>query len=70
MRQITYEEMKEYGEFFRHVRQSIGYTIKQMAAEIGIFHTTLYRWEKGLIIPQQDIFELEQKYRALAKGKA
>lgn len=68
VQQISKEEMKEYGEFFRSMRKSVGYTLKQMANEIGVFFTTLHRWEKGEIIPNQDIYEIEQMIRDVVKA--
>jgi transcriptional regulator with XRE-family HTH domain len=53
--------MKEYGEYFRSMRLSIGYTQKQFARLLDVFPTTYYRWEKAVIIPQQDIYEIEIK---------
>jgi transcriptional regulator with XRE-family HTH domain len=67
-RQLTYEQMKEYGDYFRSVRKSLGYTIPVMAEKLGIHHTTLYRWEKSKIIPQTDIEYLVSKYRRLVKS--
>lgn len=65
--QITYEEMKEYGEFFKTMRLSIGLTPAQMAEEIGVFRTTVSRWERGERIPNKDIYLIEQKYREVVK---
>lgn len=67
VQQIDYDEMKEYGEFFKSMRKSIGYTLKEMSKEIGVFYTTLHRWEKGAIIPTQDIYEIEQRIREVVK---
>jgi transcriptional regulator with XRE-family HTH domain len=66
-RQITYEEMKEYGEFFKSMRLSIGYSLIKMSEPLGVFYTTYSKWEKGLIIPQQDIYEIEEKVRNIVK---
>jgi transcriptional regulator with XRE-family HTH domain len=66
-RQLTYEQMKEYGDYFRSVRKSLGYTIPEMADKLGIHHTTLYRWEKSKIIPQVDIKYLVTKYQNIVK---
>jgi len=67
VRQITYEEMKEYGEFFKGIRLTLGWSLTRMADEIDIWYTTLSKWEKGLIIPQQDIYDLEMKFRKIVK---
>lgn len=69
VRQITYEEMKEYGDFFRSMRKSLGFNLEQMSQEVGIFRTTLSKWEKGLIIPQQGIYEIEMRFREVVKKK-
>lgn len=66
VRQLEKEEMKEYGEFFREMRLSIGLTQKEMAAEIGVYRYTVYRWENGYTIPQKDIYEIEEQYREVA----
>lgn len=67
IRQVTREEMKEYGEFFKLMRLSINYSLQRMAAEIGIFYTSLSKWEKGVSIPQQDIYEIESRIRNIVK---
>jgi DNA-binding XRE family transcriptional regulator len=68
VQQLSKEEMKEYGEFFRSMRNSIGYTQKKMAEAVGVFYTTIYRWEKGNIVPNQDIYEIEQRIRDVVKA--
>lgn len=65
--QLTHEEMKEYGEFFKSMRLSIGLSKYQMADEIGVFFTTIHRWEIGQRVPKRDIDELERKYREVVK---
>ena len=35
------------GHEFRKVRELAGVTIRQVAAETGIHHSTLSRWERG-----------------------
>jgi DNA-binding XRE family transcriptional regulator len=65
VRQISYEEMKEYGELFKSLRLSIGYSQDRLSKKIGVFRTTLHRWEKGQLIPQQDIYEIEQMIRSV-----
>jgi transcriptional regulator with XRE-family HTH domain len=67
-RQITYEEMKEYGEYFRNMRLSINYTQTQFARLLGIHCMTYSRWELGKIVPQQDIYEIEEKVRRIVKS--
>jgi transcriptional regulator with XRE-family HTH domain len=59
--------MKEYGEFFRSMRKSIGYSQKKMGDVLGVFYTTIYRWESGNIIPNQDIYEIEERIRNVVK---
>jgi DNA-binding XRE family transcriptional regulator len=68
IQQVTKEEMKEYGEFFKSMRLSIGYTLQEMGREIGVWHTTLARWEKGLVVPNGDIYEIESKIRDVVKA--
>lgn len=65
--QISRSEMAEYGEFFRHMRLSLGFTLEQMAAHIGVFRTTISLWEKGQRIPNKNIEEIEQTYREVVK---
>jgi transcriptional regulator with XRE-family HTH domain len=65
-RQITYEQMREHGQQFRSMRESIGLTLGQMADEVGIFRTTLSKWEKGLIIPQADMKYIIRKFNSVA----
>ena len=65
--QVTREEMKEYGEFLRSMRKSIGLTQKQMAEKLGVFYTTVYRWESGRITPNGDIYEIVEKVREIVR---
>jgi DNA-binding transcriptional regulator YiaG len=65
--QISSEEMKEYGEFFKLMRKSIGLTQTAFGEELGVFFTTVYRWENGLRIPKKDIHEIEYKVREIVK---
>ncbi|MEH7116126.1 helix-turn-helix transcriptional regulator [Neobacillus vireti] len=67
-RQVNYEEMKEYGQFFKSMRLSIAYTQKQFARLLDIHYITYGRWELGLIIPQQDIYEIESKVREIVRS--
>jgi transcriptional regulator with XRE-family HTH domain len=66
-RQLTYPEMKEYGEYFRNMRLSINYTQKQFASLLDIHYITYGRWELGKIVPQQDIYEIEKKVREIVR---
>jgi transcriptional regulator with XRE-family HTH domain len=68
VQQLSKEEMQEYGEFFRSMRKSIGYSQKKMAEKVGVFYTTIYRWEKGNIVPNQDIYEIEERIRNVVKA--
>ncbi len=69
--QITREEMKEYGEYFKRMRESIGYSQKAMADELGVFQTTYGRWELGQRIPHQDInFVIECVQMIVKKAKS
>jgi transcriptional regulator with XRE-family HTH domain len=58
--------MLKYGQQFRAIRQSLGLTLEQMSEEVGIFRTTLSKWEKGLIIPQVDIKYIIRKFNSVA----
>lgn len=66
-RQVTYEQMKVYGESFRKLRESTGMNLEQFAEKVGTFRTTLSKWEKGLIIPQTDIKYIERKIKSIAE---
>jgi transcriptional regulator with XRE-family HTH domain len=68
VQQVTIEEMKEYGEFFKSMRLSIGYSLDQMGKAIGVWYTTLARWEKGIVVPNGDIYEIEQRIRDVVKS--
>jgi transcriptional regulator with XRE-family HTH domain len=68
VQQLSKEEMKEYGDYFRFMRKSIGYSQKKMAEKVGVFYTTIYRWEKGNIVPNQDIYEIEERIRNVVKA--
>ena len=67
--QISREEMTEYGEFFRSMRQSVGLNLEQMAEklDLGIFRTSISKWEKGISVPQMDIDDIVQRYRNVVK---
>lgn len=67
--QVEPEEMKEYGEFFRSMRNSIGYTLEEMARELGVFRTTLSKWEKGITIPHHNLDDLEQMVRGIVRSR-
>lgn len=67
VRQITREEMQEYGSAFRSVRESLGLSLTQMGEEIGVHYTVLSRWEKAISIPNVDIKYVEQKIKNIAK---
>jgi transcriptional regulator with XRE-family HTH domain len=66
--QISMEEMKEYGEFFRSMRKSIGLNLEKMSQLIGTHRTSLSRWEKGSVIPNEDIDEIVQRIREVVKA--
>lgn len=66
--QVTKEEMLEYGEFFKQMRLSIHYSLAQMGKAIGVWYTTLARWEKGTVVPNGDIYEIEQRIREVVKS--
>jgi DNA-binding XRE family transcriptional regulator len=72
--QITKDEMEVYAETFRTMRESIRFTQEEMAEAIGVFRTTVYRWEKGRYIPKRDIKEILEDYKRIvnyvkSKGK-
>lgn len=66
-RQLTKEEMREFGQFLYHMRTSIGLPIPVMAEKLGVFRTTLARWERGQTVPQRDVLEIEQDVRNIVK---
>lgn len=67
--QISREDMKEYGDFFRFMRKSVNMSLEEMANELGVFRTTLSKWEKAQVIPNVDIDDLEQRIRGIVKSK-
>jgi transcriptional regulator with XRE-family HTH domain len=67
-RQLTYQEMQEYGQFFKSMRLSINYTQVQFARLLNIHPMTYSRWELGKIVPQQDIYEIEEKVREIVRS--
>lgn len=66
-RQVTREQMKEYGDLFKSMRVSIGFTLTKMADAIGVHYTVLSRWEKGTCIPQVDIKYVHNKIKSVAE---
>ena len=69
VRQVTKEEMREIGEYFMSIRKSLGYNLSEMAEKIGVYRTTLSLWEKGKVVPQEDIYLLKQKFQEALKEK-
>ncbi|TCJ00012.1 helix-turn-helix domain-containing protein [Cytobacillus praedii] len=65
-RQITYDQMKVYGEKFEKLRKSINFSLNEMSEAIGVSLSTLHRWEKGKLIPQTDIDYIERKIENVA----
>lgn len=66
-RQITKEEMLEYGQFMRNMRESVGLTRAEMGEEMGVYTSTIRRWEVNGVIPQRDINEIVQDVRDIVK---
>lgn len=65
--QVTREEMKTIGQRFRRIREELGISQREMAEHIGVFATTIYRWEKGERIPKRDLYEINMMYEDLLK---
>jgi DNA-binding transcriptional regulator YiaG len=65
--QLTHEEMKEYGQYFKSMRESVGLSKEQMAKELGVFFTTVHRWEIGQRVPKRDIEEIVEDYRKIIR---
>lgn len=63
--QITRDEMKEYSKKFKSMRESIGFSIEEMAEAIGVFRTTIARWETGNYVPKRDIKEILEDYNRI-----
>lgn len=42
-----------FGEYLRQYRLSHGYTAKEMALELDIYESTIYKWEYGESKPQK-----------------
>ncbi|MCY7865949.1 helix-turn-helix transcriptional regulator [Bacillus spizizenii] len=61
------ERYKEFGEFMKHMRKSVGWSAAEMGERLGVFRTTITRWEKGQNLSAQDIFVLELKIRHMVK---
>lgn len=66
-RQITKEEMKKHGAWFKVVRESLDLSKVAMAEMIGVYPTTIRHWERGKHVPQQDIHELIETYKYVLK---
>lgn len=69
IRQVTREEMKEYGEFFKSMRKSVNMTLAEMAEEIGTDRCTFSRWERGMSIPNIEIESLVDMVRQVIKKR-
>ncbi len=61
------------GKLIREIRQFMGLTQKQFAAELGVVYLTINRWENGHITPspmamkliEQKLNEMDEHGRAL-----
>jgi DNA-binding transcriptional regulator YiaG len=61
------------GKLIREIRQFMGLTQKQFAAELGVVYPTINRWENGHITPspmamkliEQKLNEMDEHGRAL-----
>lgn len=42
-----------FGEFIRQYRLSHGYTASEIAIELDVYESTIYKWEYGESTPQQ-----------------
>jgi len=42
------------GDFVRQYRLSFGYTAHEMALELDVFESTIYKWEYGESKPQKN----------------
>lgn len=69
VRQITKAEMRKFGESFKIMREYAGLTLQQLAEELAVHRTVLSKWEKGLIIPNTDIREIEQKIKDVVESR-
>jgi transcriptional regulator with XRE-family HTH domain len=49
------------------MRKSIGYSLREMSEKLGVALSTLDRWERAKIIPKQDMYDLEQRFRSIVK---
>lgn len=52
--------MKQFGEFLRDARKSLGLETKEVAILFGVHPSTYRRWERGCHIPQQDMFLIKE----------
>lgn len=51
------EHAKSMGEFVRQYRLSYGYTAHEIALELDVYESTIYKWEYGESKPQKKNIE-------------
>jgi len=59
-RQVSKDVMKLYGAEFKRLRESVGMTTREMAEALGVFRTTIVRWERGQTVPQRDLYLIKE----------
>lgn len=66
---MTQQELKQFGEFVRDMRDLSGLSLKDFADDLGVFRTTLSRWERGLHVPKKydELMELKQRIIEITK---
>lgn len=68
-RQVSREAMKVYGAEFKKLRESANLTTSEMAKELGVFRTTIVRWERGETIPQRNIRYILKDMRTIVERR-
>ena len=61
--------MKVYGAEFKKLRESANLTTSEMAKELGVFRTTIVRWERGETIPQRNIRYILKDMRTIVERR-
>lgn len=65
--EYTTEELNEFQDFIKFMRESINWTRKKFAEALGVSETTIYKWETEGSFYRQDLYELETSIRSVVK---
>lgn len=66
-RGMTKEQLMDFGQFLKEARQLLGYNTTQMGELLYVHRTSYSRWERGMHVPQADVFFIKETIRNVLK---